>query len=97
MEKLQVDREHLQSDNKLKKKNIEILDLKIIDLTSITQTLKEHNHKLEQDNQTNSNKLNESQKMNHSKKLEIDNLKKQLNETKKHLENKIKNLESNLK
>jgi hypothetical protein len=51
------------NDNKIKKENIEILDLKIIDLTSIEISLKEQNQKYEYDNLAITNKFNEMKKM----------------------------------
>ena len=63
IEYLDEDRNKLIADNRQKKDNIEILDLKIIDLTSIESMLKEQNQKYEEDNLTITNKYNEMKKM----------------------------------
>jgi hypothetical protein len=60
---LDADRNKLIADNKQKKENIEILDLKIIDLTSIESMLKEQNQKYESDNLKIQNMYNEMKKM----------------------------------
>ena len=60
---LDADRIKLIADNKQKKENIEILDLKIIDLTSIESMLKEQNQKYESDNLKIQNMYNEMKKM----------------------------------